>query len=43
MLTGAQAYKPGACNHEWFAYGRTAAHKHCKKCGAIRENIVDKD
>ena len=29
------------CNHEWFAYGRTAAMKHCKKCGAVSENKVD--
>jgi hypothetical protein len=30
---------PVGCPHEWFAYGRTAAMKHCKKCGKVTENI----
>ncbi len=45
MITGMPAYKDVAkgCNHEWFAYGRTAATKHCKKCGLVKENVVDKE
>jgi hypothetical protein len=31
------------CDHQWFMYGRTSSHKHCKKCGAMKENVVDKD
>jgi hypothetical protein len=42
MITGAKPFTSG-CNHEWFMYGRTAATKHCKKCGIVKENIVDND
>jgi hypothetical protein len=31
------------CKHQWFMYGRTSSHKHCKQCGAMKENVVDKD
>lgn len=43
MMTGMPSYKStaGGCNHEWFAYGRGAATKHCKKCMVVRENKVD--